>query len=249
MQNTLSIGDVIGLLIQSADVPWETLPPRLLSVFDKHRPTLHMNAGFTLQGIGEGNGTATVKVTLPAGFDFKPGSAQLQIGDGGSASFGDPTIDTQANTLTWTVPNVPFNTASTISFDTWSGGSVGPTQAAETVTSGGLTGSGTVPFSVTDSFNNNTPASAATITPDTNVEMSAIASAGEVDYYQIPMPRGGNAPAGAPDEPLGRLRPRALLADDDPSEPEPPPSPARRSRTERSPTSRSTSRAAARTHS
>ena len=191
VRNTLTLGDVIGLLIKSADVPWETLPPRLLSVFDTSRPTLHMNAGFTLQGTGQGAGTATVKVTLPDGFDYKPGTAQLQIGGPPSSSLGDPTIDTQANTLTWSVPNVPFNTQSTISFDAWSGSSVGSTQASETVSSGGFTGSGTVPFSVTDGFNNNTPASAATITPDTNVEMSAIASAGEVDYYKIPMPPAG----------------------------------------------------------
>ena len=191
VQNTLTLGDVIGLLIKSADVPWETLPPRLLSVFDTSRPIAHMNANFTLQGTGQGTGNATVKVTLPAGFDFKPGSAQLQIGGPPSAGIGDPTIDTQANTLTWTVPNVPFNTPSTISFDTWSGSSVGPTQATASVTSGGFTGSGTVPFSVTDGFDNNTPATATTISPDTNVEMSAIASAGEVDYYKIPMPPAG----------------------------------------------------------
>ena len=84
VKTTLTVGDVIGLLIRSADVPWETLSPRLLSVFDTSRPLLHMSAGFTLQGIGQGNGTATVKVTLPAGFDFKPGSANLQIGNGGA---------------------------------------------------------------------------------------------------------------------------------------------------------------------
>ena len=56
MQSTLTVGDVIGLLIKSADVPWETLPPRLLSVFDTSRPTLHMSAGFTLQGTGLGEG-------------------------------------------------------------------------------------------------------------------------------------------------------------------------------------------------
>ena len=48
-----------------------------------------------------------------------------------------------------------------------------------------------MPFSVTDAFNNNSPATATAITADTNVEMSAIASAGEVDYYKIPMPAAG----------------------------------------------------------
>ena len=191
VKTTLTVGDVIGLLIRSADVPWETLSPRLLSVFDTSRPLLHMSAGFTLQGIGQGNGTATVKVTLPAGFDFKPGSASLQIGDGGAGTFADPTVDTQANSLTWTVPSVPFNTESTIAFDAWSGSNVGPTQATESVTSGSLGGSGTVPFSVTDAFANNTPGAATTLAPDTNVQMSAIASAGEVDYYKIPLPAAG----------------------------------------------------------
>ena len=191
VQNTLTLGDVIGLLIKSADVPWETLPPRLLSVFDTSRPTLHMNAGFTLQGTGQGAGTATVKVTLPEGFDYKPGTAQLQIGGDRPRASATRRSTRRRTRSTWSVPNVPFNTQSTISFDAWSGSSVGATQASETVSSGGFTGSGTVPFSVTDGFNNNTPASAATITPDTNVEMSAIASAGEVDYYKIPMPPAG----------------------------------------------------------
>ena len=64
-------------------------------------------------------------------------------------------------------------------------------QASETVTSGGFTGSGTVPFSVTDAFNNKSPATATAITADKNVEMSAIASGSEVDYYKIPMPAAG----------------------------------------------------------
>ena len=86
---------------------------------------------------------------------------------------------------------MPFNIASTITFDAWSGSNVGPTQATESATSGSLGGSGTVPFSVTDAFANNAPGSATTLAPDTNVQMSAIASAGEVDYYKIPLPAAG----------------------------------------------------------
>ena len=140
---------------------------------------------------------------------------------------------------------MPFNTASSIAFDAWSGSSVGATQATETVTSGGVTGSGTVPFSVTDGFTNNTPASGRDVAPDTNVEMSAIASAGEVDYYKIPMPPPGrasqvhltNLPA---DYDLALYSPTTTsVRTGTAARPT-----GRRCRTGRSPTSRSTSRAA-----
>ncbi len=58
VKSTLTVGDVIGLLIKRADVPWETLSPRLLSAFDLNRPQLTLTAGYTLQGPTGGQGTA-----------------------------------------------------------------------------------------------------------------------------------------------------------------------------------------------
>ncbi len=121
-------------------------------------------------------------MALPDGFDYILGSA--------GATAGDPTVN--GSTLTWTIPSVPFNTAQSLSFKVWSGSSVGPTQAKATVTSNNQSGSATVPFTVTDSFEpNDTAAQGTPVTPDSNVEMSAISSGGDVDYYTIPMPAAG----------------------------------------------------------
>ncbi len=179
--STVTLGDLIGLLIKRADVPWETLPPRLLSAFDPNRSTLALTAGFTLQGPASGQSPAIVAVTLPDGFDYVPGSA---------GAFGDPAVS--GGTLTWNVPNVPFGTPQALSFDVWSGTSVGPTQATERVTAGSAADSSTAAFDVTDSFEpNDTVGQATTITPDQNVELSAIGSRGDVDYYKVPMPPAG----------------------------------------------------------
>ncbi len=178
---SLTLGDVIGLLVKRDDVPWETLSPRLLSVFDPGRPTLHMTAGFTLQGAPGGAASATVSITLPDGFDYVPGSA---------GSFGDPTVN--GRVISWNVPAVPFGAPQSLGFDVWSGTAVGPGQATETVTSGSATDSSSAPFSVDDSFPGSaTIGNAPTITPDQNVEMSALATSGSVDYYKIPMPPAG----------------------------------------------------------
>ncbi len=181
MRDSLTLGDVIGLLIKRGDVPWETLSPRLLSAFDPHRKTLAMTAGFTLQGTGAST-SATVQVTLPDGFDYVPSSA------GGSV--GEPAVD--GHTLTWNLSGVPFDIAQSISFQAWSGTSVGPAEAKATVTSGDQTDSATTSFAVTDSFaGNDTAANAQTIAPDQNVELSAIPNDGAVDYYKIPLPPAG----------------------------------------------------------
>ncbi len=178
---------MIGLLINLDDVPWETLPPRLLSVFDLHRPTLHLVAGFHVDGTGSGD--VHVKVTLPDGFDFVAGSAMLEDGDHGAVAAGDPTIT--GSTLDWDLPGATFGVDSSVAFDVYSGSDLGPQQATEDVTVSGAAASSIKSFSVADAFSNNTVGSAKSITPDQNVEMSGILGSGEVDYYTIPMPDKG----------------------------------------------------------
>ncbi len=188
VQDTLTLGDVLGLLIQRADVPWETLSPRLLSAFDPTRPTLQMTAGFTVQGTGQA--AVTVEVALPDGFDFDPGSAQLVVPGTDNQSLPDPTVD--GSTISWTLPGLNLGTPYSIEFGVRSGTTVGPTQATETVTSGNVSHSSIASFEVTDSFEpNGTAATARTIAPDQNVEMSAIAKSGTVDYYQVTLPAAG----------------------------------------------------------
>ena len=183
VQSSLTLGDVIGLLIKSSDVPWETLPPRVLSVFDPTRPLLHLTANFTVQGTG--SGPADVKLALPDGFDFNPGSATL---DG--APISDPSVN--GSTIDFALASTAYGTQHTIAFDARSGTDVGPAQATETVSAGGFSQSSVATFSVTDGFTNQTPATALAVTPNQNVEMSALPTTGSVDYYTIPMPAAGS---------------------------------------------------------
>jgi CSLREA domain-containing protein len=195
-QDTVTFGDVVGLLLRSTDVNWEGLSPDLLTVFDPNRHSLSMTAGFTVQG--SGSPAADVKIDLPAGFDFVPGSAELIKGSS-TAPLADPTITDSGSgpgiVLDWHLDAVDAGQQYEIKFGAYAGTTVGPTLATETVTAGGHSDSGVASFSVTDSFpGDNTAANATAIdtTPahDT-VEMSTLPTAGAVDYYTFPMPAAG----------------------------------------------------------
>jgi len=173
-----TLGDVIALLIDRADVPWETLSPRLLSVFDPQRPELQLTAAVSLGG--GGNVPATVQLTLPDGFDLVPGSATV-----GETPLPDPTI--KGDTATFETA-LPADVTDTLHFSAYSGTDVGPAQATITVASGAVSQSATASFTVKDSFESR---EVPTITPDVAVQQSAIASSGDVDYYRIPMPPAG----------------------------------------------------------
>ena len=184
--NTVTLGDIVGLLIKRADVPWESLTPRELSFFDTARPSLALHASFNAQGAG--TGPATVKVTLPAGFDYDPAKGATLTPAGGEAStIADPTI--KGATLTWHLDAVTFGTDYTLDFSAFSGSDVGPASASVTVTSGGHSATAATGFAVTDSFQgNDQPGEAPTVDPGEAVQMSALPTRGAVDYYRIPLP-------------------------------------------------------------
>ncbi len=181
----VTLGDLIGLLIKRADVPWETLSSRLLSAFDPFRPQLGMTAGLTLAG--SGLAPATVKIKLPDGFDYVPGSATLALNAGTASPLGDPGVS--GSTLTWNLPSVTLGGNYALHFSTYSGTDVSPEQATETVSSDAVSAASSASFDVRDSFLNSE--GLPTITPDVAVQQSAIASRGAVDLYQIPMPPAG----------------------------------------------------------
>ncbi|HET8752328.1 MAG TPA: choice-of-anchor Q domain-containing protein [Gaiellaceae bacterium] len=188
VQSTLTLGDVIGLLIKRADVPWETLPPRVLSVFDPNRPTLNTSASFRLQG--SGTPSADVQLRIPDGFDYDPGSATLTEGDGEPQQLADPTVD--GRTLDWQIDSVDPDVTYAIGFKLRSGTTVGPAQITETVTSGSQSDTSVAAFPVTDSYpSSGDPSEAPRIDPNDGVQMSALATPGAVDYYTIPMPPAG----------------------------------------------------------
>jgi hypothetical protein len=185
-----TLGDLIGLLIRRADVPWETLSPRLLSVFDPERRQLSLSAHFTFAGTGVVAGQA--QVTLPDGFDVVPGSATLSTGEFSSSSLTDPVVD--GDTATWDLPFVSTGTAYTLGFTAFSGTDVGPAQATTTVSSGDASATASAAFNVTDSFEPNDDAAnpeLPTITPDDAVEQSAISTRGDVDFYKVALPPAG----------------------------------------------------------
>ena len=192
----VTFGDVVGLLIRSTDVSWESLAPDLLTIFDPSRNQLPMTAGFTVQGTG--SPSADVTIDLPAGFDYKPGSAVLSENGGSGTPLSDPTITSSSAdsyTLDWHLDAVDAGQPYTIGFDALAGTTVGPTQATETVNAGGKSSSSIASFSVTDSFPDADSAPNATSIDTTpgheTVEMSALPTAGAVDYYKIDMPPAG----------------------------------------------------------
>jgi parallel beta-helix repeat protein len=191
-KDTITLGDLIGLLIERDDVPWETLPPRLLSAFDPNRPTLSMTAQFTVQG--SGSPAADVKVDLPAGFDYVPGSAALTENSFPATAPGDPEITRSAggDELDWQFDSVDANATYRLTYQVYSGTDVGPAQATETVTAGSFSDSSIVSFTVADSFpSSSDPFKAPVIAPNQAVQMSALASPGAVEYFKIAMPAAG----------------------------------------------------------
>ena len=191
LPGTTQFGDLLGLLIRRSDVPWESLPARALSAFDASRPELALTAHFSVAGLGVS--PATVKVALPDGFDYVPGSATLTKAGEGAQVLAAPVVGTHS--VTWSLPAVTLGDAYVLAFHAYSGTTVGAAEATETVTAGSSNATSTASFAVADSFEPNDNAAALTaaqtISPDQTVEQSALASAGDVDYYRVPMPSAG----------------------------------------------------------
>ena len=194
-QDYVNFGDLVGLFLRNSDVQWESLSPDVLAIFDPQRPAMSMTANFSVQGTG--TPSADVKVDLPLGFTFVPGSASLTESENAVPSPGDPTPTYTANgvSLDWHFDSLDPGQFYALTYKVYGGTTVGPTQATETITSGGKSNSSIRPFSVTDSFPGNDKVSGAPsidATPgNDSVEMSTLPTAGAVDYYTIPMPAAG----------------------------------------------------------
>jgi CSLREA domain-containing protein len=196
-RDTVNFGDLVGLFLRNSDVDWESLSPDVLTIFDPNRQSLSLTADFSFQGTGTSG--ADVKLNLPAGFDYAPGSATLSKNGGSSSSPGDPTIVNTPNglELDWHFDSVDAGSSYELKFGAYSGTTAGPAQATETVTAGGQSSSSIRPFSViTSNAHSGTgtaadPTSIDTTSGHDSVEMSALPTAGAVDYYTIPTPAAG----------------------------------------------------------
>jgi Tol biopolymer transport system component/uncharacterized protein YjbI with pentapeptide repeats len=193
--DTANFGDLVGLFLRSTDVQFESLSPDVLAIFDPSRASMSMTADFGVTGTG--TPSADVKMDLPAGFDYKPGSASLTKNTNTVPSPGDPTITntTSGVELDWHFDSVDPGSSYELKFRVYGGTTVGPTQATETITAGGQSHSSIASFSVADSNPSNGTVEGATpiVTAPGNesVQMSALPTSGAVDYYTIPMPAAG----------------------------------------------------------
>ncbi len=182
--NTYTVADLIAIMVSRAALDWESIPADRLAAFGKNPAGLMTwHAGFTLGGSGVG--ATDVKLTLPSGFRYVPGSAKLKNGTS-TTPLPDPA--SLGNALTFSVTNVDFGTPYTIDVDTYAGFVLGPTQAKLDVLPalGPLTGADTAAVIVSDTFEaNDTPAGAAPVSPNTNLQLSYVAQAGDVDYFSV----------------------------------------------------------------
>ncbi len=220
-ENTLTFGDVVGLLMRSADVNWEGLSPDLLTIFDPNRQSMSMAAGFTVQGTG--SPAADVKIDLPAGFDFVPGSAELIKGSS-TAQLADPTITDSSPgpgiELDWQLAAVDAGQPYSIKFGAYPGTTVGPTQATEMVSAGGHSDS-SISLVLGHRQQPGRQHGRERRDPDRHGAGARhrrardAADGGRGRLLHLPDAGGGNAHLGAPDGSPGRLRPRALLSADD----------------------------------
>ena len=144
-----TLGDVLALLVKRADVPWETLSPALLALFDNHRPEASMSVAFHLTA-PTSPVPATVEVTLPDGFAYKPGSSQLSNGGTAAVPIADPAVSGQ--NVTWTIPDADTGDTDTVTFSVYSGTTIGDQQATAKVKSGSASDIASAGIAVDDSF-------------------------------------------------------------------------------------------------
>ncbi len=201
--DAITLADVlIGLLLRT-DYPWEELPVadmRLQNV----APTADRITGslsFATNGAPNAGEQAVVKVTLPSGAAYEPGSTVMEISTLSTTSEGglgfaaldtsDPAV--HGDVLTWTVGNLDDTTID-LSFAYRPGVRLVEEQASATVTVGPVGGepaaSETVaatPYLVGErSRSDDDPATAPELGDGNTLVVGHIADADDIDYYRIP---------------------------------------------------------------
>jgi Tol biopolymer transport system component len=206
LPSTVTLGDVMQLLVGQAAVAWEQLPFAKLGVqrFAADGGVTTMHAQFELDGTGSG-ATAIVSVTLPVGAVYAPGSSSLRTaGVTGSTGLPDPSIatapvpapdGTPQQTLKWPVTNITLGDSETIDFKAFPPLSLGITSSSlsAVASSTPAQASDTRPLTVADpetDHPNDTPASAPVLDPS-SVYFGYITTPTDTDYYRIPAPSPG----------------------------------------------------------
>ena len=70
-KNFVNFGDLVGLFIDNNDVPWESVSPDVLAIFDPNRPHMSMDGG--LHGARDGDAVRRRQGRSPGRFRLRPG--------------------------------------------------------------------------------------------------------------------------------------------------------------------------------
>ena len=188
----VTLGDVLVLLLGPAELPWENLDLDLLDParYATAGSTLEYAASFTIDG-GTASTSATLKVRLPDGFGYVPGTAVLESGETEERPLADPQLD--AGALTFAVgglqrgrayrlvirarPSVVLGVATAAATGTAAGGAASAAAHAET--------------EVTETFEPNGDPEAAPEIASDSLYLSYVTSRDDVDYYRFAIPPAG----------------------------------------------------------
>jgi CSLREA domain-containing protein len=195
----ITYADLLALLLDPASLGWETLDLQTTRVqnFSTGGSTLGYHAAFSLTpSAGSPGGAARgarLRITLPAGFVYVPGTSDLKKNGISVAPPGDPTVLSDG-TLQWSV-TVNVGSAYRLDFTTRPGLTLGPAAAtARIIPIGGVGVNAATPAIVTvgDTFEtNDSPATARPVAANT-FYLSYLTSKTDVDYYTLPVPPAGS---------------------------------------------------------
>ncbi|MDQ1446601.1 MAG: hypothetical protein QOI20_3065 [Acidimicrobiaceae bacterium] len=192
-----SLADLLQGFIDTSNYPWEDLPLAGLQPYaDAREAARTVVYRATFATTGNGSAPATLVVDLPAGFRYVPGSSFNDV------TYPDPVATGEH--LVWTL-NAPGGATTTFTFRAYAGFDLASAAtSAIAVTMNGVTVSaqGQAPVQVVQDFEggavgceflctgNNAPGTAPVLAPNTLLA-SHIASAGDIDYYRVPVPAKG----------------------------------------------------------
>ncbi len=209
--NDLTLADVLALALFANDP--ESFAFETLNIFDTSLSLYASPPGaapysvdFTLAPNGGPTGvpaTIAVSVTLPRTFAYAPGSSKL-VQSPGTCSAGAPVDDPSLTQLagnpgvtkaTWSVTG-NVGSSYTLCFSTRPGIVLGPQSASAAATPGGgatVSADAPEPVTVVDGSepSNNTPSSAPVLATS-NLHLSYLTSASDVDYYRVAVPAVGS---------------------------------------------------------
>ena len=171
----ITLGDILAGLLSGNDFEWELINLNAvdLSDFASEGGVVTYQAAFTVTGAT----SAEISVTLPARFNYVPGS---------STAFGEPAYDPTADpqVLTWSLTGLTSGAANFLTFGARPGLTLETVQATGSLTVASLSDSGDAITTVVEAFEDNGPGSPTAMAENT-IYVSHISSAADADYFLV----------------------------------------------------------------